>query len=232
VLTDSKMGKLTAQDVAQMDSYVRLFDDQYTSERDNPTIGLILCMERNEAEARYSVLHGGEQIFAARYVTWLTTVEELRAEIRRERLLNESGRDPRWAWPSPTPLQPGAVVERVVADFDELRRLRRQARLAQPLPDALYDAFATRTANLPRSTEAERMSSNVWARTSTAAACSISRREAAPLPVSPSLACCTPATPASGRTARPTGSASTTTTGSRSNPPRWRLRRGARHRGG
>jgi hypothetical protein len=44
--------------------------------------------------ARYSVLHGSEQIFAARYVTWLPTVEELQAEIRRERLLIESGREP------------------------------------------------------------------------------------------------------------------------------------------
>jgi predicted nuclease of restriction endonuclease-like (RecB) superfamily len=94
VLIDLKMGKFTAQDVGQMDSYVRLFDDQYTTEGDNPTIGLILCTERNEAVARYSVLHGSEQIFAARYVTWLPTVEELQAEIRRERLLIESGREP------------------------------------------------------------------------------------------------------------------------------------------
>jgi predicted nuclease of restriction endonuclease-like (RecB) superfamily len=94
VLIDLKMGKFTAQDVGQMDSYVRLFDDQYTTEGDNPTIGLILCTERNEAVARYSVLHGSEQIFAARYVTWLPTVEELQAEIRRERRLIESGQEP------------------------------------------------------------------------------------------------------------------------------------------
>jgi predicted nuclease of restriction endonuclease-like (RecB) superfamily len=93
VLIDLKMGKLTAQDVGQMDSYVRLFDDQYTTEGDNPTIGLILCTERNEAVARYSVLHGSEQIFAARYVTWLPTVEELQAELQRERQLIESGRE-------------------------------------------------------------------------------------------------------------------------------------------
>ena len=94
VLIDLKMGRFTAQDVGQMDSYVRLFDDQYTTEGDNPTIGLILCTERNEAVARYSVLHGSEQIFAARYVTWLPTVEELQAEIRRERQLIESEQEP------------------------------------------------------------------------------------------------------------------------------------------
>jgi predicted nuclease of restriction endonuclease-like (RecB) superfamily len=60
LLIDLKMGKLAHQDVGQMDSYVRLFDDQGRSEGDGPTIGLILCAEKNEAVAKYSVLHGNE----------------------------------------------------------------------------------------------------------------------------------------------------------------------------
>ncbi len=91
LLVDLKMGKLTHQDVGQMDSYVRLFDDRYTTEGDNPTIGLILCAQKNEAVARYSVLHESEQLFAARYVTVLPTVEELERELARERLLLEAG---------------------------------------------------------------------------------------------------------------------------------------------
>lgn len=90
LLIDLKMGKLTHQDVGQMDSYVRLFDDRYTTEGDNPTIGLILCAEKNHAVARYSVIHDSEQIFAARYVTYLPTVEELERELIRERELIES----------------------------------------------------------------------------------------------------------------------------------------------
>jgi len=91
LLVDLKLGKLAHQDVGQMDSYVRLFDDQCRGQDDNPTIGLILCAERNEAVARYSILHGHEQLFAAKYVTYLPTEEELRRELARERRLLELG---------------------------------------------------------------------------------------------------------------------------------------------
>ena len=89
LLIDLKLGKLTHQDVGQMDSYVRLFDEKYTTEGDNPTIGLILCAEKNAAVARYSVLHESKQLFAAKYVTYLPTEEELQRELRRERLILE-----------------------------------------------------------------------------------------------------------------------------------------------
>ncbi len=85
LLIDLKVGKLTHQDIGQMDSYVRLFDDQCTSEDDNPTIGLILCAHKNEAIARYSVLRESEQIFAARYVQVLPSIEELQRELQQER---------------------------------------------------------------------------------------------------------------------------------------------------
>jgi predicted nuclease of restriction endonuclease-like (RecB) superfamily len=91
VLIDLKIGKLTHQDVGQMDGYVRLFDDQWTTEGDNPTVGLILCAEKNEAVARYSVLSENRQIFAAKYVKYLPTEEELRQELQRERRLIEEG---------------------------------------------------------------------------------------------------------------------------------------------
>lgn len=81
LLIDLKVGRLTHGDVGQMDSYVRLWDEQYTTEGDNPTIGLILCAEKNEAVARYSVLQESKQLFAAKYVTYLPTVEELQREL-------------------------------------------------------------------------------------------------------------------------------------------------------
>ncbi|NOY93760.1 MAG: DUF1016 domain-containing protein [Deltaproteobacteria bacterium] len=91
LLVDLKLGKLAHQDVGQMDSYVRLFDDQHRRHDDNPTIGLILCAEKNEAVARYSILHGHEQLFAAKYLTHLPSEEELQRELARERRRLELG---------------------------------------------------------------------------------------------------------------------------------------------
>lgn len=92
VLVDLKIGKLTHQDVGQMDGYVRLFDDRFTSPGDNPTIGLILCAQKNDAVARYSVLSESKQIFAAKYLKYLPTEAELRRELQRERRLLEMRR--------------------------------------------------------------------------------------------------------------------------------------------
>lgn len=92
VLVDLKIGRLTHQDVGQMDGYVRLFDDRFTAEGDNPTIGLILCAQKNDAVARYSVLSESKQIFAAKYVKVLPTEAELRRELKRERRLLETRR--------------------------------------------------------------------------------------------------------------------------------------------
>ncbi|MBM3275477.1 MAG: DUF1016 family protein [Candidatus Sericytochromatia bacterium] len=95
VLVDLKVGKLTHQDIGQMDSYVRLFDAHARPPGDNPTIGLILCSRKNEAIAKYSVLAEGRQIFAAKYVKYLPTESELRRELERERRLLERRRPAR-----------------------------------------------------------------------------------------------------------------------------------------
>ena len=87
VLIDLKVGKLTHQDIGQMDSYVRVFDAHVRPEGDNPTIGLILCSSKNEAVAKYSVLSENRQIFAAKYQKVLPTEKQLAREIARERRL-------------------------------------------------------------------------------------------------------------------------------------------------
>lgn len=92
MLVDLKVGKLSHQDVGQMDMYVRVFDEQQRQPGDNPTLGLILCSERNEAVARYSLLAEGEQLFASRYRLWLPTEDELKAELERDRALIEAAR--------------------------------------------------------------------------------------------------------------------------------------------
>ena len=89
LLIDLKIGELMHQDVGQMDSYVRMFDDKYLTEGDNPTIGLILCAKKNETIARYSVLNDSKQLFASKYMLYLPTEEELQCELERERRLIE-----------------------------------------------------------------------------------------------------------------------------------------------
>lgn len=90
LLIDLKTGKLTHQDIGQMDMYVRYFEDKVRNEDDNPTIGLILCLEKNKALAKYSLLKDSKQIFASKYKLYLPTEEELRKEIEREREIVET----------------------------------------------------------------------------------------------------------------------------------------------
>lgn len=87
VLIDLKTGKITHQDVGQMDMYIRMYDELKRSEGDNPTLGIVLCSETDEDIARYSVMHGSEQLFASKYKLYLPTEEELRAEIEAQKAI-------------------------------------------------------------------------------------------------------------------------------------------------
>lgn len=98
LLVDLKLGKLKHQDVGQMDTYVRLYDEQHKGDDDNPTIGLVLCSEKSEAVVKYSVLADQKQLFSAKYLPYLPTEEELKRELERERAnvvaqLNNKGMD-------------------------------------------------------------------------------------------------------------------------------------------
>lgn len=90
LLIDLKIGKLSHRDVGQMDGYVRLFEDRFKVSGDNPTIGLILCSDKGEAVAKYSVLNESRQIFASKYLQFLPSEEQLRLEIEKERRLIEA----------------------------------------------------------------------------------------------------------------------------------------------
>lgn len=87
VLVDLKLGKLSHQDVGQMDTYTRIYDQHKKSQDDNPTLGLILCSEKSAAVAKYSVLTDSQQLFAAKYLAYLPSEEELAKELQRERTL-------------------------------------------------------------------------------------------------------------------------------------------------
>ena len=87
LLIDLKLGTLTHQDVGQMDTYMRIYDQHRKGGDDNPTIGLVLCCQKSESIVKYSVLTDGEQLFASKY---LPTVDGLKRELERERVLVES----------------------------------------------------------------------------------------------------------------------------------------------
>ena len=86
VLIDLKVGKLTHQDVGQMDMYLRLFEEKVRQPDDNPTIGIILCSQQSESVVKYSVLAESKQLFSSKYKLYLPTEEELKSELERDRI--------------------------------------------------------------------------------------------------------------------------------------------------
>lgn len=87
VLFDLKVGKLTHQDIGQMDFYVRYFEKNFRQTSDNPTLGIILCTEKNETIVKYSILKGSKRIFASVYKLYLPSEQELIKEIETQKLL-------------------------------------------------------------------------------------------------------------------------------------------------
>lgn len=85
VLVDLKTTKLRYQDVGQMDMYVKMYDELVRPEGHNPTIGMLLCADTDEDVAHYSVLNNNDQLFAAKYLTYMPTQEELRREIEQQK---------------------------------------------------------------------------------------------------------------------------------------------------
>lgn len=86
-LIDLKVGRITHQDVGQMDMYRRMYDELVKQPDDNPTVGIVLCSETDKAIARYSILKGNEKLFAVKYKTYLPDEETLRREIEAQKEL-------------------------------------------------------------------------------------------------------------------------------------------------
>lgn len=81
VLIDLKAAKLTHQDIGQMDMYRRMFDDLKKGKDDNPTIGILLCANKDETVVKYSVVNDSDTLFASKYLPYLPTEEELKSEL-------------------------------------------------------------------------------------------------------------------------------------------------------
>ena len=92
LIIDLKAEPLTHQDIGQMDMYVRYFEEKMRQETDNPTIGLILCTEKDKTIVKYSLLNDSNQIFASKYMLYLPTEQELKKEIERQRVQIEQER--------------------------------------------------------------------------------------------------------------------------------------------
>ncbi|MBQ7420357.1 MAG: DUF1016 family protein [Prevotella sp.] len=85
VIFELKTHRLTHQDIGQLDMYVRMYDDLVKGDDDQPTIGVLLCTDTDNTIARYSVLNESDQLFAAKYMTYMPTEEELRHEIEQQK---------------------------------------------------------------------------------------------------------------------------------------------------
>ncbi len=90
MILDLKVGKLSHGDLGQMLMYVNYYDREVCTSDDNPTIGLILCTDKNDAVVKYVLDEKHQYIFASRYKLELPSEEELRRELEHERLLLES----------------------------------------------------------------------------------------------------------------------------------------------
>ena len=85
VLVDLKLGKLTHQDIGQLDFYVRYYDNEIKNNDDNPTIGIILCTSKKDTIVKYSVLNDKNNLFASKYQLYLPTERELALEIEKQK---------------------------------------------------------------------------------------------------------------------------------------------------
>lgn len=95
VIFELKTHKLTHQDIGQLDMYVRMYDDMIKQSDDGPTVGVLLCTDTDSTIARYSVLHDNNNLFAAKYMTYMPTEEELRYEIEQQKrfFLEQHGKE-------------------------------------------------------------------------------------------------------------------------------------------
>ncbi len=84
VIIELKSGKLTHQDIGQLDMYVNMYDDLEKSENDNPTIGILLCTDKDNTVVKYSSVNKNDNLFVSKYQMYLPTEQELKDEIEKD----------------------------------------------------------------------------------------------------------------------------------------------------
>lgn len=93
VIIDLKTDKLSHQDIGQIDMYVRMYDDLKRNEGDNPTIGILLCSEKDETIVKYSVLSDNNKLFASQYMLYMPKEEDLKQIIDQDRIIYELNKE-------------------------------------------------------------------------------------------------------------------------------------------
>ena len=93
VIVDLKVGKLMHQDLGQMQMYVNYFDRHQRESHEEPTVGIILCTDKNDAMVRITLPEDNRQILASRYQLYLPTEEELRRALLEKREEAEGGEE-------------------------------------------------------------------------------------------------------------------------------------------
>lgn len=90
VIIDLKVGKLTHQDIGQMQMYVNYYTREMKNEGDNLPIGIILCADKSDSVVKYTLPEDNNQIFASKYKLYMPTEEELKRELEKEQELLET----------------------------------------------------------------------------------------------------------------------------------------------
>ena len=92
VIVEIKTTKLTHQDIGQLQMYVNYFDRFEKQEFENPTIGILLCADKNDAVVKITLPENNQTIIASKYQLYLPTEQQLIEEVRKEiEKLSESG---------------------------------------------------------------------------------------------------------------------------------------------
>lgn len=90
VIIDLKVGKLTHQDIGQMQMYVNYYTRELMNEGDNLPIGIVLCADKSDSVVKYTLPEGNNQIFASKYKLYMPTEEELKRELVKEQEILET----------------------------------------------------------------------------------------------------------------------------------------------
>ncbi|EMS72621.1 PDDEXK nuclease domain-containing protein [Ruminiclostridium cellobioparum] len=90
VIIDLKVGKLTHQDIGQMQMYVNYYTREMMNEGDSLPIGIILCADKSDSVVKYTLPEDNNQIFASKYKLYMPTEEELKRELEKEQELLEN----------------------------------------------------------------------------------------------------------------------------------------------
>lgn len=90
VIIDLKVGKLTHQDIGQMQMYVNYYTRELMNEGDNLPIGIVLCADKSDSVVKYTLPEGNNQIYASKYKLYMPTEEELKRELAKEQEILET----------------------------------------------------------------------------------------------------------------------------------------------